>query len=468
MINLKTFLTGVLGLLATSGFAQWNINGNTVSPGDYIGTNNNEPFLFYTWDPGAGSAVERARIDNNGKLGVATTSPRSQVESVSGEFIGVTGEMNGGKIESTDYPDNERITSSGFGDPAAGMIGVYGRGIENHMDAEGTPIGVYGFSRTNTGERPSTIGVVGYSRGGSVFSIGVKGLTFPGADYNTNRMGVLGQSITNSGFGIQIGVRGDASGAAQNIGVHGESSTGPNDWAGHFIGRVLGTGGFHTVSDARLKNNYSELTNMSELLMALTPMQYDYRTDEYPNLHLKEGRQYGFIAQDLQEVFPEMVTTTKILTSDNHSDKVTPSEEEFLTVDYLSMVPVLVKAFQEQQKEIEELKTEIAQKTSEIEALQDASKSTDESQLLQISSPNTQSEVLVYPNPANDYLVIEWEENEVSKVVLHTLSGKILMTETVSGLQHELNTSSLSNGVYAISLFAKDQSAGTQMIMIQH
>ena len=55
-----------------------------------------------------------------------------------------------------------------------------------------------------------------------------------------------------------------------------------------------------------------------------------------------KGRQkIGVIAQDIQEVFPELVT------DDNN---------EILAVNYQGLVPVLINALKEQQKEIDELK----------------------------------------------------------------------------------------------------------------
>ena len=54
-----------------------------------------------------------------------------------------------------------------------------------------------------------------------------------------------------------------------------------------------------------------------------------------------DRKHIGFLAQEIQDIFPELVYE---------------GEDGVLSVDYVSMIPILVNAIQEQQKEIEELK----------------------------------------------------------------------------------------------------------------
>ena len=63
----------------------------------------------------------------------------------------------------------------------------------------------------------------------------------------------------------------------------------------------------------------------------------------------REGvRDVGFIAQEVQEVVPELVKESQGLNGD----------ESFLTVDYGKMVPILVESIKELKKELNELKGE--------------------------------------------------------------------------------------------------------------
>ena len=65
-----------------------------------------------------------------------------------------------------------------------------------------------------------------------------------------------------------------------------------------------------------------------------------WKTQEYPEKHFTNGKQIGFIAQDLEKIYPELVSTDK---------------EGYKSVDYSRLTPVLVEAVKEQQKIIDEL-----------------------------------------------------------------------------------------------------------------
>jgi len=55
-------------------------------------------------------------------------------------------------------------------------------------------------------------------------------------------------------------------------------------------------------------------------------------------------RKYGFVAQELQEVFPDLVYTL---------------QDGTLGVDYTGLIPVMIQAIQEQRKELEALRKRI-------------------------------------------------------------------------------------------------------------
>ena len=69
-----------------------------------------------------------------------------------------------------------------------------------------------------------------------------------------------------------------------------------------------------------------------------------YTANVYENVSDREGADFGFIAQELEEVLPEVVHTRG---------------DGYKTVMYEKVVPVLVQAMKEQQKMIEALRAEI-------------------------------------------------------------------------------------------------------------
>ena len=89
---------------------------------------------------------------------------------------------------------------------------------------------------------------------------------------------------------------------------------------------------YYTMSDARLKNNVLPMQAGLDEVMKLRTVSYDYKRNledsEYP------GHATGFIAQEVQEVLPELIS-------------VVPGKDSLLAINASGMIPVLVKAIQE-------------------------------------------------------------------------------------------------------------------------
>jgi hypothetical protein len=101
---------------------------------------------------------------------------------------------------------------------------------------------------------------------------------------------------------------------------------------------AIGAGAFNTRSDYRLKEDLKEF---SGLYLVTNMKVYDFKWKE------KEERNYGFMAHELQEVVPYVVTGTK--------DGMFEGEPQMQGLDYSKLVPVLVKAIQELTAKVEAL-----------------------------------------------------------------------------------------------------------------
>jgi hypothetical protein len=107
---------------------------------------------------------------------------------------------------------------------------------------------------------------------------------------------------------------------------------------------VTGSGGANT-SDRRLKRDILPLSKYGlKQVMQLNPVTYFFKAD------IANTPQVGFIAQEVQQIIPEVVT----------GKEGDLSKGESLGIVYGNLVPVLTKAIQEQQAEIEALKAENA------------------------------------------------------------------------------------------------------------
>lgn len=114
-----------------------------------------------------------------------------------------------------------------------------------------------------------------------------------------------------------------------------------------------------------MKNNITDYSGAVNKLMQLTIKTYDYKQEgDFKKMNLPKGQQVGLIADNLKTIFPALVKKN-LFNVNEFDDKGMPVENaepnyfEFDAVNYSGLVPVLVKAIQEQQKMIEELKKEM-------------------------------------------------------------------------------------------------------------
>ena len=98
-----------------------------------------------------------------------------------------------------------------------------------------------------------------------------------------------------------------------------------------------------SISDQRLKENIRDSSDGLAVVNALRPVRYDWKKG-YGN---DQKNQLGFIAQEIETVFPESVSEWQI----NKDEETT-----YKTVGPSALIPVLVKAIQELKAEIEQLK----------------------------------------------------------------------------------------------------------------
>jgi hypothetical protein len=84
------------------------------------------------------------------------------------------------------------------------------------------------------------------------------------------------------------------------------------------------------------------------------------RNPQYAHLNFASGRHYGLIAQEVEQVFPELVSSnTHPSTAESRDEKSSDPPIEYKGVNYSELIPILIEAIKEQQQEIEELKSQI-------------------------------------------------------------------------------------------------------------
>jgi hypothetical protein len=110
-------------------------------------------------------------------------------------------------------------------------------------------------------------------------------------------------------------------------------------------GSVVGAGPYRQLSDSRLKTDVRELDGALAQVLALRSVSYRFDPKSDPTIRFPSGKQLGFVAQELQRVLPEAVSA---------------DPNGHLSVAYDTVVPVLVRALQEQQRTIDGLAADVA------------------------------------------------------------------------------------------------------------
>ena len=117
-------------------------------------------------------------------------------------------------------------------------------------------------------------------------------------------------------------------------------------------------------SDERLKTGLKPITSALDKVNSLRAVTYyqNELADDLMSVKQPE-RQVGIIAQDIQKVLPEVVKIAPFdATTDKDGNKISKSGENYLTVQYEKIVPLLVAAIQELNDKVVNLEEQLKNK----------------------------------------------------------------------------------------------------------
>lgn len=240
-----------------------------------------------------------------------------------------------------------------------------------------------GGATTARGKYSAAFGYNTYARTYAEFVIGQYNTTYdhPPESFTqwsaTDRVFVIG-----NGIGTDVSERSDAMVVLKN-GNTGIGISQPTALL-HVGGNIVATGSVSGSSDKRFKKNINQIDNALPNVLKMKAVTYNWRTDEYPELNFTDDKQIGFIAQDLEKIYPELV-----LTDDNG----------YKSIDYPKLTVILAQAIKEQQKQIDALTKQNAELKAEVDNTHDLRNSMKEMQakidlLMQVmeqNNPNKQA-----------------------------------------------------------------------------
>jgi hypothetical protein len=126
-----------------------------------------------------------------------------------------------------------------------------------------------------------------------------------------------------------------------NVGI---GTTNPGTCKLYVNGGASGTGAWGSCSDIRFKDNIVPIGDALSKILSLRGVAFDWKKEEHPEKNFDEGTHFGVIAQEIEEVLPEVV-------------RVGPEGDK--SVAYSEIVPVLIESIKSQQSQIEELRSEV-------------------------------------------------------------------------------------------------------------
>ena len=104
------------------------------------------------------------------------------------------------------------------------------------------------------------------------------------------------------------------------------------------------TTGSWQSSDIKFKKDVASIEGLLPRLKQLRGVSYNWRREEFPEKKFSDGQQYGLIAQEVEEIFPNLVKT------DENGEKA---------IAYYQLIPMLLEAVKQQQKQIESMQQQL-------------------------------------------------------------------------------------------------------------
>ena len=121
-------------------------------------------------------------------------------------------------------------------------------------------------------------------------------------------------------------------------------------------GRANISGELTAASDLKLKRNITKISNATSILSKLNPVTYEFRDNEFPTMQLSEGQRWGLIAQEVEQILPELVSESSMAID------TLGNEQSIKSLNYIDLIPILIKSIQEQELRIQELERQLRDK----------------------------------------------------------------------------------------------------------
>lgn len=457
----KLFWRDALSLGNNGNFWSLNGNNNAINPGvgtnqNYFGTSSNHRLVLATGG-NTNLPIERMTIMNNtGRIGMSNPAPDAQILHVgNGSLAGITGtnaNLNAFPIQAITGDYNT------FDPQDAAMFTITNSGTPNINTGGSLMLG---------GRYSTTVnGPAGFGR--------IQGLKTNTT--NGNYSGYLSFDTrfhdgTNTNWTLRERMRITSTG---NVGI---GTTTPAQML-HVAGNIQANAAL-IISDVRYKKEIKNLENQLDIIKKLSGKSYEFKIEEFKDHNFENKLQFGFIAQEIETVLPNIVNT---------------DEKGFKSVNYIEVIPVLVEAIKELNTKVEKqnnavienesLKSDIATLKSENEMMKEKFALLEKSiaALCEngcggLKNANTSSDIdALYqsiPNPTDDIALINYfltKEYIDARIVINTQEGKQIqaykLESKLGAGSVKVSLGELSSGTYLYTLTVGGHVVDTKRLQI--
>ncbi len=248
----------------------------------------------------------------------------------------------------------------------------------------------------------------------------------------------------------------------------------PGGFKLYVAGTAFSTGGWSS-SDLRFKENLIAIASPLQKVMKLRGVAYNWRTKEHSSKGFPEGKHFGVIAQEIEQVLPEVV-------------KEGPDGDK--AVAYDELIPILIEALKEQQRTINALINGLKQHGITIDIAANAAATEEEAQhdqkLDKLPNPSHAEAIPAkyglsfnYPNPFNPTTTLQYSLPHAGHVTIKIYDAlgrevrtlideqKAIGYHTVQWDGKNQAGENMANGAYVCRMQAGDFSASHKMSLVK-
>ncbi len=231
-------------------------------------------------------------------------------------------------------------------------------------------------------------------------------------------------------------------------------------------GRALNYSNTWETSDVQFKDNITDISSPLVKINQISGKKYKYKTDQFPELNFPDGYTYGVIAQEVGQVFPELVIE---------------DSKGYKAVNYTGLIPIMIEAIKAQQQQILQLQSDLTDCCSKPKSNQKSmnngnpeNESQGNLQGMDTRTNNSENPKLYQniPNPFNTRTEIKYylpEKSIKAAILIFDMQGKLLKTNNLMNKGNgslEIFGGELNPGMYMYSLIIDGNEIDTKRMIL--